>query len=175
MKIEATAIPGVLLLTALDLRDERGSFARLFCAEELERAGVQFAVRQVNISRNRRRATLRGLHYQAEPKPEPKIIRCLKGAVWDVALDLRRDSPSFRHWIGHDLDAQNQRALYIPPGCAHGFITLEDDCELLYLMGAFYDAALQRGVRWNDPAFAIDWPLAPAVIAARDAGYPDFA
>jgi len=175
MRIETTAIPGVLALATDAHGDERGSFARIFCERELAEAGVVFSVRQANISRNRQRGTLRGLHFQAEPGPEPKIVRCLRGAAWDVAVDLRPDSPGFRRWTGHELSADNLRALYIPPGCAHGFITLTDDCELLYLMGAFYDPGLQRGVRWNDPAFAIDWPLAPAVIAARDAGYPDFA
>ena len=175
MKIETTAIPGVLALATDEMGDERGTFARLFCEQELGRAGVNFRVRQVNLSRNSLRGTLRGLHYQAEPRPEPKIVRCLKGAVWDVAVDLRRGSPTFCRWTGHVLNADNLAALYIPPGCAHGFVTLADDCDLLYLMGEFYDPGLQRGVRWNDPAFAIDWPLVPTVMAPRDAAYPDFA
>jgi dTDP-4-dehydrorhamnose 3,5-epimerase len=173
MRIEATALPGVLRLASDELGDARGSFARIFCERELEAAGVRFPVRQVNISRNARRGTLRGLHYQAAPHPEPKIVRCLKGAVWDVAVDLRPDSPFYRRWVGEELSAGNLRALYIPPGFAHGFITLSDASEILYLMGEFYEPALQRGIRWNDPALAIDWPVAPSVIAGRDAAYPD--
>jgi dTDP-4-dehydrorhamnose 3,5-epimerase len=113
------------------------------------------------------------MHYQRDPAPEPKVVRCLRGAIFDVAVDLRRGSSTFCAWFGVNLTADNQRALYMPPGCAHGFLTLADDTEVGYLMGAFYDPALASGVRWDDPAFAIAWPFPPVVISPRDAGYPD--
>ena len=114
------------------------------------------------------------MHYQAEPAPEPKLIRCTRGAIFDVALDLRRDSPGYCRWVGVELTRDNHRALYVPPGCAHGFITLEKNAEVHYMMGAAYVPELARGVRWNDPAFGIRWPLEPAVISERDARYTDF-
>ncbi|MFQ5786271.1 MAG: dTDP-4-dehydrorhamnose 3,5-epimerase, partial [Alphaproteobacteria bacterium] len=174
MNFHETEIPGVMVVEVEKRSDERGYFARTFCAGEFAAAGLPARFVQANVSYNARRGTLRGLHYQAEPKPEPKLVRCTRGAVFDVAVDLRPDSPAFCRWTGHELSADNQRGLYIPPGCAHGFVTLEDDTETFYLMGEFYDAALARGVRWNDPAFAIDWLVAPSVISPRDAGFPDF-
>ena len=169
-----TEVPGVLAVELEKLGDERGFFARSFCAEEFARHGLAAAFVQVNISFNRRRGTLRGLHYQAEPKPEPKLVRCTRGAIFDVAVDLRPGTATYCRWTARELSAGNHRALYVPAGCAHGFITLEDDSEVCYLMGAAYDPELARGVRWNDPAFAIAWPLQPSVISARDAGYADF-
>ena len=120
-------------------------------------------------------ARWRGLHYQAEPRPEAKLVRCTRGAIFDVAIDLRAGTAPYRRWVGRELTAENRRALHIPAGCAHGLLTLEDDTEVMYLMGAAYDPALARGVRWNDPAFAIDWPFAPTFVSERDAAYPDFA
>jgi len=172
---EQTAIPGVVLIELEKISDERGFFARGFCAETFAAHGLADQFVHANISFNHHRATLRGLHYQAEPQPEPKLVRCTRGAVFDVAVDLRPESASYCRWVGYELSADNHRALYIPPGCAHGFITLVDACELFYLMGAAYEPTLARGVRWNDPAFAIDWPLQPQVLSERDATYPDFA
>lgn len=169
-----TELPGVLRLEAEKLGDERGFFARSFCAREFAAQGLPASFVQANVSFNAARATLRGLHYQAEPAPEPKVVRCTRGAIWDVAVDLRPELPTFRRWTAAELTADNHLALYIPPGCAHGFITLTPDSEVFYLMGAFYDPDLARGVRWNDPAFAIAWPLAPAVISPRDAAFADF-
>ena len=174
MKFTDTDIPGVVVVEIERLEDERGFFARSFCAEEFAAQGLVGDFVQANIAFNAARGTLRGLHYQASPAPEPKLVRCTAGAVFDVAIDLRTGSPSYCRWSGHELSAANRRALYIPAGCAHGLLTLEDACEVSYLMGAAYDPALARGVRWNDPAFAIDWPEAPLVISDRDAGFADF-
>ena len=174
MIFHETEIPGVVLVELERLEDERGFFARSFCAEEFASQGLMANFVQANLAHNDRRGTLRGLHYQADPAPEPKLVRCTRGAVFDVAVDLRPDSASYCRWTGHQLDAQGHRALYIPAGCAHGLLTLQDHSEVSYLMGAAYVPELARGVRWNDPAFAIDWPFEPAVISARDAGFPDF-
>lgn len=175
MNFAETELPGVVVVELEKLSDERGFFARSFCSEEFAAAGLHSHYPQANISFNREMGTLRGLHYQAEPKPEPKLVRCTRGAIFDVAVDLRADSPSYRRWIGYELSGDNHVGLYIPPGCAHGFLTLEADCEVFYLMGESYDPNLMRGLRWNDPAFAIDWPAQPAVISERDAGFADFA
>ena len=156
------------------ISDERGSFARaydvdLFAAEELP-----FEVVHVNLSRNPHRHTLRGMHFQTAPHQDAKIIRCVAGAVFDVALDLRPDSPAYLQWFGTELTAEAGRALHVPAGCAHGFVSLRRDCDVLYLMGERYYPDLARGVRWNDPSFGISWPVQPAVVSARDADYPDF-
>ena len=174
MKFTPTAIAGVMVVDMEPIADERGLFARSFCAEEFAAQGLAAAFVQANIAFNPARGTLRGLHFQAAPEPEPKLVRCTRGAIFDVAVDLRPGSPSYCRWSGHELSAANRRALYVPEGCAHGLLTLEDDSEVSYLMGAAYDPGLARGVRWNDPAFAIAWPFAPAVISGRDAGFPDF-
>ena len=170
-----TAIPGVVVVELERLEDERGFFARSFCAEEFAARGLAANFVQANLAHNVRRGTLRGLHYQADPAPEPKLVRCTRGAVFDVAVDLRPDSASYCRWTACELDALGHRALYIPAGCAHGLLTLEDHSEVSYLMGAAHAPELARGVRWNDPAFAIDWPFEPAVISERDAGFADFA
>ena len=171
---EDTEIPGVIIVDLERIGDDRGFFARSFCAGEFADRGLCTDFVQTNISFNRQRGTLRGMHYQNEPKPEPKLVRCTRGTIFDVAVDLRTESSTFRRWVGKELSADNHRALFLPAGCAHGFVTLTDDTEVSYLMGAAYDPALARGVRWNDPAFAIDWPLQPAVISDRDANFPDF-
>jgi dTDP-4-dehydrorhamnose 3,5-epimerase len=174
MILRDTEIAGVVEIDIAPQTDARGFFARAFCVDELAAHGIDFAVVQANLSGNRTAGTLRGMHYQAEPLPDPKIVRCVRGRVFDVAVDLRPESPTHCRWTACELDAERRNALFIPAGCAHGFLTLEDDSELLYLMGAPYIADLARGVRWNDPAFAIDWPAEPAVIAPRDAGYTDY-
>jgi dTDP-4-dehydrorhamnose 3,5-epimerase len=169
-----TNIAGVVEIDAEIHADERGTFTRAYCMQELGDHGINFIVVQANLSGNHAAGTLRGMHYQTEPLPDPKIVRCVRGRVFDVALDLRPNSPTQRQWTACELDAERRNALLIPAGCAHGFLTLEDDCELLYLMGAPYIAGLSRGVRWDDPAFAIDWPTPPQMIAPRDADYPDY-
>lgn len=175
MKIMPTDITGVFEVATEPIADDRGDFARSYCREEFRTAGINLDVSQTNISRNRRRGTLRGLHYQAEPTPDPKLVRCTRGRVFDVAVDLRPQSDTFCRWASAELTPENQNALFVPPGCAHGFLTLEDNCEIEYLMGAAYVADLARGVRWDDPAFAIDWPHTPTLMSDRDASYPDFA
>ncbi|WP_295556567.1 dTDP-4-dehydrorhamnose 3,5-epimerase [uncultured Hyphomicrobium sp.] len=169
MRIIPTAVAGAFVVEIDALSDERGMFARTFCAETFAAHGLASQFPQCNVSTNTKRGTLRGLHYQAEPKPEAKLVRATSGRAFDVAVDLRTSSPSYLKWAAVELDAGRRNAFYIPAGCAHGFVTLEDDCEIFYQMSEVYVAELQRGVRFDDPAFAIAWPLAPTVISARDA------
>lgn len=174
MILTATAIEDVLLLETEPIADDRGDFARSYCADELQTAGLDFDPVQMNITRNKIRGTLRGLHYQGEPQPDPKIVRCTRGRIFDVVVDLRTGSDTFCQWVSAELSPDDQTALVVPAGCAHGYITLEDDSDVQYLMGARYAPELARGVRWNDPAFGINWPTAPTIITPRDAEYPDF-
>ena len=175
MQLERTAIEGLIEVEVTPHEDDRGVFARTYDEEVFARAALPTHWPQCNTSWNRRRGTLRGMHFQAAPTEEPKLVRCTAGRVFDVAVDLRRGSPTYLGWVGIELSAEKRNALFIPAGLAHGFLTLEDSTEVYYQMGAVYDAGLQRGVRWNDPAFAIAWPLAPIVVSARDAGYADYA
>lgn len=174
MKIQPTTVNGVMLIVPNSIVDERGLFARTFDAEIFERSGLPTFWPQSNTSWNPKRGTLRGMHFQAMPHPDPKLIRCTRGKIFDVAVDLRPHSITFRCWTGVELSQDRRDALYVPPGCAHGFLTLEDDCELLYMMGVAYVPNLARGVRWNDSAFDIEWPFDPIVISERDASYPSF-
>lgn len=174
MILTPTEIAGVYVVDLEPRPDERGFFARSWCMHEFEQHGLDARLVQCNISFNLHRATLRGLHYQAMPHPETKLIRCTRGAIYDVALDLRPEQPTFRKWVGIELSDRNRRALYVPAGCAHGFQSLTDASEVLYHMSESYHPDLARGVRWNDPAFAIAWPLAQPILSPRDAGYPDF-
>ena len=154
--------------------DNRGEFARTFCAEEFAQHGLAATMCQTSISTNLRRGTLRGMHFRPESDNEAKLVRCTQGKVCDVIVDVRPGSKSFKKWVAVELSAHSRNALYIPPGCAHGFITLMDNTELFYMMSAPYKDGSERGVRWNDPAFAIAWPLPPIVISDRDAQYPDY-
>ncbi|HTO81831.1 MAG TPA: dTDP-4-dehydrorhamnose 3,5-epimerase [Methylomirabilota bacterium] len=174
MKLLPTPIPGVVQVELQPQTDERGSFARTYCEATFRAHGLEPVGVQCNVSVNPKRGTLRGLHFQAPPAEEAKLVRCARGWIFDVAVDLRRDSPTFRQWFGVELDGERGNGLYIPRGCAHGFLTLADDTVVDYRMGAAYVAELARGVRWNDPAFAIAWPFAPLHIGERDAAYPDF-
>lgn len=169
-----TDIEGVRLVELEPHTDDRGFFARSFCRDEFAAAGIDFTIVQTNISRNTGRGTLRGMHYQANPAPEPKLVRCSAGRIFDVAVDLRPASPSFCQWTGFELDASVGTGLYVPVGCAHGFLTLSDNAEITYLMGAPYAPDLTRGVRWNDAAFAINWPFEPMHMSDKDSAYPDF-
>jgi dTDP-4-dehydrorhamnose 3,5-epimerase len=170
-----TALAGVWQID-LELRtDPRGHFARSFCAEEFAAHDLPTGFVQCNVSFNRRRGTLRGLHWQAEPHPEGKLVRCTSGAIFDVAVDLRQGSPTQLRWVGIELAARNGRALYIPPGFAHGFQTLADESEVFYQMTAAYHGELSRGARWDDPTFGIGWPLLPGEMSDRDKAWPDFA
>lgn len=172
MYLKRTSIEGLIEVEVALLEDERGAFARTYDEETFAKAGMPTHWPQCNTSFSRKRGTLRGMHFQIAPKEEPKLVRCTAGRVFDVALDLRPLSATYLKWAGVELSAEKRNAFFIPAGLAHGFMTLEDDSEVYYQMGASYDASLQRGVRWNDPAFGIDWPFAPSVISARDADYP---
>lgn len=174
MIFHETNLPGVFAID-LELRiDERGFFARTWCQEEFLNHGLNRTLVQCSISLNSKKGTLRGIHYQAAPFAESKLVRCTAGSIYDVVLDLRQQSPTFRQWFGAELSATNRRSLYVPEGCAHGFVTLADDSEVLYQMSEFYHPESSHGVRWNDPAFQIDWPQEIAVISERDRTYPDF-
>jgi len=154
--------------------DDRGFFARSWCQREFEDHGLNPKVVQCNVSYNARRGTLRGIHYQESPSAEAKLVRCTRGAIYDVVVDLRSQSASFAQWIAAELTADNYRALYVPEGCGHGFLTLQDETEVFYQMSEFYSPELSRGVRWNDPSFQIFWPRTVEVISDRDRTYPDF-
>jgi dTDP-4-dehydrorhamnose 3,5-epimerase len=175
MRFTPAGIAGAMLFEFDAPEDERGFFARTFCDEEFARAGIAMQVRQINVSHNRQALTLRGLHYQEAPHAESKIVHCVRGRIFDVAADLRQGSPTFRRWIGLELAPELRRALYVPQGCAHGFLTLEPASDIVYAMGHPYVADAGRGIRWNDPALGIEWPAMPRVISERDAGYPDLA
>jgi dTDP-4-dehydrorhamnose 3,5-epimerase len=174
MIFTSTGIGGVWMIEAERLEDDRGFFARTWDGEEFADRGLNPKLAQCSISYNRTRGTLRGMHYQGAPHEEAKLVRCTAGAIFDVALDLRADSPTFREWFGIELSAENRRALYVPEGCAHGFLTLDDGCEIQYQISQSYAPEAARGVRWNDPAFAISWPAEIVVINERDSSYPDF-
>jgi dTDP-4-dehydrorhamnose 3,5-epimerase len=176
MRFTQTPLPGVVVVEMDLLGDERGWFARTFDAEEFEAHGLNPAVVQCSASFNSRRDTLRGMHYQAEPHGESKLVRCVRGAIFDVAVDLRTDSTAFCAWHSVELSAENGRALYIPAGLAHGFQTLTDDCEVLYQMAHRYVPDAARGVRWDDPAFEVEWPepLNERTMSDKDSSYPDF-
>jgi len=175
MKFTPTDIAGVWIVEPERHLDERGWFARTWCAEEFRQRGLNPHLSQCSASFNRRKGTLRGMHYQIAPHAEAKLVRCTRGAMFDVALDLRPGSATFRRWVGGELTAENGRALYIPEGCAHGFQTLMDDTEVFYQIATPWHPESARGARWNDPAFGIRWPLADAaILSPRDAAYPDF-
>lgn len=174
MKFIPTAISDVVLIELEPHRDDRGEFARTFCRDTFAEAGLEYNLVQCSISRNPRPFTLRGMHWQALPSREAKVVRCTRGGLFDAALDMRAGSPTFGQWFGVDLMAGDNRMLYIGPGIAHGFLTLEPNTEVDYRMTDTHNPAAARGVRWNDPAFCIRWPAAPRVISERDAGYEDF-
>jgi dTDP-4-dehydrorhamnose 3,5-epimerase len=156
------------------LEDERGFFARTWCPTEFQEHGLNPRLVQCSISFNRKRGTLRGMHYQLAPSEEAKLVRCTAGSLWDVIIDLRPHSPTFRQWNSVELTARNHRLLYVPEGFAHGYLTLEDDTEVVYQISEFYAPQWARGVRWNDSAFGIRWPEEVRMISARDQSFPDF-
>jgi len=173
MRFVPTAIPGVWAIEQERRVDDRGFFARTWCAQELADRGLEARLAQCSVSFNHRRWTLRGLHYQAPPFAEVKIVRCSRGALYDVAVDLRPGSPTFRRWIGVELSAETGRALYVPRGFAHGFLTLADATEVSYQISAPYHPEAARGVRYDDPFFGITWPGPVEAIAPRDRDYTD--
>jgi dTDP-4-dehydrorhamnose 3,5-epimerase len=171
---EPLGLAGAWLLRLEEIRDERGFFGRSWASDEFGARGLNPVLAQCSLSFNTHAGTLRGMHYQAAPREEAKIVRCVRGAIYDVLLDLRPASPTYKQWDARELTADNRLSLYVPEGVAHGFQTLTDASEVLYLISQPYDAALARGVRWDDPAFAIEWPLPIGTISARDRAYPDF-
>lgn len=169
-----TKLKGAYIIEIERLEDERGFFARCFCKNEFRQHGLNDNLAQCNISFNRKKATLRGMHLQIAPRQEAKLVRCTMGAIYDVIIDLRQDSPTFKMHIGATLTAENRKMLFIPEGFAHGFMTLADNTEVFYQMSEFYAPECARGYRWNDPAFGIEWPTGVNVISERDSNYPDF-
>ena len=174
MRFVRTSLQGLVIVDTDPVADVRGTFARVWCDTEFRNAGLTTRVVQVNLSTSVARGTLRGMHYQSHPSAEIKLVRCTNGAVFDVAIDLRPDSPTYCRWEGVHLTAASGRMLYIPEGMAHGFQTLTDNAALEYQMSERYAPEHARGVRWDDPAFGVSWPLPVSVISPRDAGYPDF-
>ncbi|MBX3510168.1 MAG: dTDP-4-dehydrorhamnose 3,5-epimerase [Hyphomonadaceae bacterium] len=174
MRFSESGIPGAWVIEVEPVGDARGSFARVFCEEEFARHGIETRYRQHSISRSASRGTLRGLHFQLPPHQETKVVTCLRGAIYDVCVDLRPGSPTFKQWRAVELTGENQRRFVIPEGCAHGFQALTDDAEVLYLISTNYNAGASSGVRWDDPAFGVSWPLPVAIMSDRDRAWPPF-
>lgn len=174
MRFAATDIPGVVVVEIEPRRDERGAFARLHCPDEFAAAGHPFVPAQTSLSRNPHALTLRGMHYQPAPHAEVKLVRCVRGRIFDAAIDLRAGSPTHGRWTACELSADNARALLVPEGVAHGFLTLEPDTDVLYQIAPTYAPGHEAGVRWDDPAFGVAWPAVPRLISPRDAAYPDY-
>ncbi len=175
MKFTETSLPGACVVELEAVVDERGFFARTWCAEEFRLRGLNSNLAQCSLSSNARRGTLRGMHFQSEPYAEAKLISCCAGAVYDVVLDLRPESPTYLRWFAAELTASNHKMLYVPTGCAHGFQTLVDASEVSYQISQAYRAESARGVRWNDPRFGIEWPLRDPILSPRDRGFADYA
>jgi dTDP-4-dehydrorhamnose 3,5-epimerase len=170
-----TKLKGAYVIEPERFEDERGFFARTWCRKEFENHGLNPALVQCNISFNKKKGTLRGMHYQTAPHAEVKLVRCTLGSIYDVIIDLRQDSETYKDWFGVELNRDNHKMLYIPENFAHGFLTLEDNTEVFYQMSGFYYAECAKGVRWNDPAFSIQWPAGLSIISDRDRDCPDFA
>lgn len=169
-----TPLAGAFVIALEPKGDERGFFARAFCQNELAEHGLETTVAQANLSYNHRKGTLRGLHMQNPPHGEDKMVRCITGAIWDAIVDLRPGSPTYRQWFGVELSAANRLMLYVPKGFAHGYQSLTDGSEVLYMVTQFYTPGAERGLRWNDPAFGIAWPLPDPILSEKDAAAPDF-
>ncbi|MFP4094111.1 MAG: dTDP-4-dehydrorhamnose 3,5-epimerase [Cyclobacteriaceae bacterium] len=169
-----TKLAGAFIIDLKKIEDERGFFSRAFCANEYKEHGLNPTVAQANLSRSEQKYTLRGFHYQVEGAEEAKTVRCLKGSILDVIIDLRKDSPTYLQHVAVELSDKNHRALYVPEHFAHAFITLEEGCEVYYLVSNFYAPGKERGIRWNDPQFDIEWPTDEPVVSEKDAKHPDF-
>jgi dTDP-4-dehydrorhamnose 3,5-epimerase len=174
MKFHAAPLRGAYTIELEKRGDDRGFFARFFCQREFEAAGIPMPIVQINNSLSAKAGTLRGMHYQLPPAAEIKVVRCIRGALYDVILDLRPDSPTFARWFGAELTADNRSMMYAPQGFAHGFITLTDDTEAFYLTNTFYAPQQERGIRFDDPRFGIVWPRAPVDVSPKDRDWPDF-
>ena len=167
-------LKGAYIIDVKRLEDERGFFGRSYCQREFEALGLNTNAVQANVSYNKKKATLRGMHMQLAPHEETKLVRCTRGAIYDVIVDLRQDSPTFKQWIGVDLTADSYRMLYVPEGFAHGFITLGDNTDVAYQVTQFYTPGAERGYRWDDPAFNIQWPIEPVIISEKDRAHTPF-
>ncbi|MCL2206465.1 MAG: dTDP-4-dehydrorhamnose 3,5-epimerase [Fibromonadales bacterium] len=172
MKLEQAKIDGVFIINSEPFKDDRGFFNRIFCQRELEAIRPGIAIAQINHSMTKTKGTIRGMHFQNSPHAEMKIVRCVKGSIFDVAVDLRKDSPTFLQWHAEVLSAENMKALVVPEGCAHGFQSLEDDVEMIYLHTLFYSKQSEGAIRYNEPKVAIKWPLDSTVISEKDLSYP---
>ena len=175
MILRELAVAGSYLVEPQRIEDERGFFARTFCVQAFGEHGLETAIAQMSTSSNTRRGTLRGMHFQVPPHEETKLVRCTRGRIFDVVVDLRPGSETFKTWAAEELTADNRWELYVPRGCAHGFLTLEDDTEVAYAISEPYASAASSGFRWDDPGIAIEWPFAPVVLSERDAALPVFA
>jgi dTDP-4-dehydrorhamnose 3,5-epimerase len=169
-----TPLKGAYLIELEKRGDDRGFFARFFCEREFHEAGLEARFVQMNNSLSTKAGTLRGLHYQLAPAAEVKVVRCISGAIFDAIVDIRPDSPTFGRWFGAELTSENRLMMYVPRGFAHAVLTLRSDTEILYMVSAFYSPENERGLRWNDPRFSIQWPCAPTEISPKDAAWPDF-
>lgn len=174
MKFVPTPLKDAYTIEIEKRGDERGFFGRSFCLQEFEKAGIPFVVKQGNVSRSTKKGTLRGLHFQKAPHQEDKLIRCTKGAIFDVILDLRPESSTYQQWFGAELTDDNHIAMLCPKGFAHGQISLTDNSEITYLVSEFYTPGVESGIRWNDPLFQIEWPLEPTEISEKDKNWPNF-
>jgi dTDP-4-dehydrorhamnose 3,5-epimerase len=174
MKFHEIPIAGARLIEWEPALDERGFFARIWCREEFLQHGLNPTLEQCSLSSNRQKGTLRGMHYQCEPHQEAKLVRCCSGAIYDVILDLRKDSPTYRKWYAAELTPDNQKMLYVPEGCAHGFQSLAENTQVFYQISAAYRPECARGVRWDDPAFAIRWPISNPILSDKDRSFPDY-
>jgi dTDP-4-dehydrorhamnose 3,5-epimerase len=169
-----TILKGAYIIEIKKLEDERGFFGRSWCANELNDFNLKAGIKQANVSLSKKKGTLRGMHYQNDPYQETKLVRCTRGAIFDVIIDLREDSPTYKQWIGVELTQDNYKMLYVPEDFAHGFVTLQDNCEVNYLVTQFYVPGAEAGIRWDDPQFNINWPVKPVVISEKDSNHPDY-
>jgi dTDP-4-dehydrorhamnose 3,5-epimerase len=169
-----TKLKGAFVLEIKKLEDERGFFGRSWCANELAANGLKHDIKQVNTSLSQRKGTIRGMHYQNDPFQETKLVRCTRGAIFDVIIDLRKDSSTYKQWVGVELTQDNYKMLYVPQDFAHGFITLVDNSEVSYLVTQFYTPGAEAGIRWDDPTFNIQWPISPIVISDKDKMHPNY-
>ena len=174
MIFKETKLKGAFIIEPEMLIDERGAFARTFCRKDFESHGLNGSISQCSISLNTRKYTLRGMHYQKKPCAEAKLVRCSRGVIYDVIVDLRYDSPTFKQWTSVEISAENRKMVYVPVDFAHGFQTLTDGTEVIYQMSEFYSPSHADGFRWNDPSFKIKWPSDNFVISSKDQTYPDF-
>jgi dTDP-4-dehydrorhamnose 3,5-epimerase len=174
MIFSETKLKGAYTLELKKIEDERGFFARSWCQKEMEEHGLTAQVVQTNVSFNPEKGTLRGMHYQVAPYEESKLVRCTRGAIFDVIIDLRPDSPTYKQWYGAELTADNYKMMFVPEGFAHGYLTLEDNSEVTYQVSQFYAPGAEQGIRWDDPAFSIEWPITPQLISEKDKAHPDF-